>query len=597
MMAVELPTKTDLICLRDYQILLIKQLYNAWKSGCRRVLMQLPTGGGKTVIFSKVARDCLSRGKGVLVVAHRLELITQAKNKLEEASGIPCGVIKAGFPVEEHLPLQVASIQSLSRRKRYPEAGLIIIDEAHHAVSKSYTDLMEQYPNAFILGVTATPCRTDGQGFKFLFDELITGPSVSQLINNEHLSKFRIFAAASKISTKGIRKTGGDYNVSQLEAAANAITGEVVPTWRKYAEGKKTIIFCVSVDHSKAVVAEFIKEGITAEHLDGETPDEERKQALSRFRSGETTVLSNCGLFTEGFDLPSIEAVQVLRPTMSLILHLQILGRSLRPSPGKEHALIIDHTDNWIKHGLPDDPREWSLEPISLKPALFVQQCPKCFHGFRVLPHEQKSFREIVDAAGKVKSLFRATCPNCLTIFEWEQGEGLEIGGGKPIEKEQGEIAEVDVTLTPDHKKLIDEVVAIAIEKNYKPGWVYNRLIENHTAQFAKFTFGDLRYLGTKIKLDIDKAKKKVKQAQGMLDLPDCDMNKINPQFVDAIAKLNTRRQERNYQPHWIYYRLEEDCGELAREATYDDWVYLGQILGYPKTWAYGRVEYFKYKK
>lgn len=131
----------DRLELRNYQLSLIKQVYATWKSGKRRALMQLQTGGGKTIIFSHIARDCLSRGKGVLVVAHRLELITQAKNKLEEVSGIPCGVIKAGFPVEEHLPLQVASIQSLSRRKRYPEAGLIIVDEAHHAVSKSYTDL------------------------------------------------------------------------------------------------------------------------------------------------------------------------------------------------------------------------------------------------------------------------------------------------------------------------------------------------------------------------------------------------------------------------------------------------------------------------
>jgi hypothetical protein len=304
--------------------------------------------------------------------------------------------------------------------------------------------------------------------------------------------------------------------------------------------------------------------------------------------------LSNCGLFTEGLDLPAIEAVQVLRPTMSLILHLQILGRALRPSQGKEHALIIDHTDNWIKHGLPDDPRDWSLEPVSLKPALFVQQCPKCFHGFRVLPHEQKPFREIVDAAGKIKSLYRATCPNCLTGFEWEQGEGVEVGAGKPVEKEEGEIAEVDLTLTPEHKKIIDKVAAIAKEKNYKPGWVYNCITKDYTAQFSRFTFGDLRYLASKVRLDIDKAQKRIKEAQSLLDLPDIDLSKVNCQFVEVAQQLNVARVEKNYQPHWIYYRLTENHRELCAEASYNDWLYLAQILGYSKIWAHGRVQFFK---
>lgn len=224
---------------------------------------------------------------------------------------------------------------------------------------------------------------------------------------------------------------------------------------------------------------------------------------------------------------------------------------------------------------------------------MFVQQCPDCFHGFRVLPHEQKLFREVVDATGKIKPMFRATCPNCLTAFEWEQGEGLEVGGGKPIKKEQGEIAEVDITLTPEHKKLIDELVAIASEKKYKPGWVYNRLMENHTAEFSKFTFGDLRYLGGKIKINQDKALLQIKQAKNMLDLPDINIDKVSSEFIDAVSKLNDTRIQRNYQPHWLYYRLEEDHEELCAKGSYDDWLYVAEILGYPKTWAFQRFKHF----
>lgn len=572
---------------RDYQSNLIRQIYQSWKSGNRRVLAQLVTGGGKTIIFSHIARDCLSRGKGVLVVAHRLELITQAKEKLESISGIPCGVIKAGFPVEENLSVQVASVQSLIRRKRYPDAGLVVIDEAHHAVSKSYTSILEKYPDALILGVTATPCRTDGQGFKYLFDDLIIGPSCSELITQGYLSKFKIFASAAKINTKGIRKTAGDFNLGQLEEAANNIIGDVVPTWRKYAEGKRTIIFCVGVDHSKAVVGEFIKNGITAEHLDGETPDDERRDVIARFRSGETTILSNCSLFTEGFDVPNIEAIQIIRPTMSLILHLQMLGRSLRPSPGKEHALIIDHTDNWIRHGLPDEVREWSLEPISLKPALFVQQCPKCHHGFRVLPHEQKAHRHVVDSAGNLKALYQATCPNCQHIFEWEQGEGLEIGESKIIEKEQGELVEVDLTLNHEHKRIIDELIDTAIAKGFNSRWAYHRLIEQYPEKLVNFTYGDLRYLATRLKSDFDFCKRAVKIAESFQEKLLEPIGEITPKFQQVVDGLYQQAQQRKYKLSWIFYRIQEILPEFTFKPTISDWIYVAKLLDYPTNWAY----------
>lgn len=576
--------------LRDYQTTLIKQTYSSWKSGNRRVIAQLVTGGGKTIIFAHIARDCLNRGKGVLVLAHRLELITQAKNKLEAVSKIPCGVIKSGFPVEEHLSIQVASVQSLVRRKRFPDAGLVIVDEAHHAVSKTYTSILEQYPNAFILGVTATPCRTDGQGFKYLFDDLIVGPSSSWLIEQGHLSKFKVFAAASKINTKGIRKAGGDFNLGQLAEAASNVTGDVVPTWKQYAQGKKTIIFCVSVDHSKAVVAEFTKNGIAAEHLDGTTPDDDRRDAVARFESGQTTVLSNCALFSEGFDCPNIEVIQILRPTLSVILHLQMLGRALRPSLGKEHALIIDHTDNWLRHGLPDEQREWSLEPISLKPGRFIQKCPQCNHGFRVLPHEHKIHRRVLDAKGNLKALYKTTCPNCLFSFEWEQGEAQEIGDSKIIHKEQGELIEVDLTVRTENQQLIDRLIDTAIKSGFQIKWVYHKLIEEYPQKVANFTYGEIRYLSTKLNTEFDfrKVTDYAKSFQEKLAQP---VGEVTAKFKETVDELHSTATSRKYKLSWIFYRIREmiDEGKLDLNLTVADWLYLAKLLHYPDNWAYAQ--------
>jgi superfamily II DNA or RNA helicase len=497
MLELQTAFQSDSYKLRDYQEALLQKIFDSWARGNRRVLAQLPTGAGKTIVFSAIAREFLKQGLGVLVLAHREELILQAGEKLEALSGLPVGYIKAGMPVNADYDVQVASVQSLIRRKRFPESGLVIVDEAHHAVAKSYKDILDQYPQAYILGVTATPCRTDGQGFKWLFDDLITGPSPEWLISSGYLSPFRLYGASSLIDTKGVKKTAGDFNQGQLEDAAMKVVGDVVPAWRKHAEGKRTIVFAVGVDHSKAIASEFLKEGIPAEHLDGTTPNEERRAAIARFRSGETLVLSNCGLFTEGFDCPAVEAVQICRPTCSLILHLQMLGRALRPAEGKDFARIIDHTENWKNHGFPDEDRSWSLDPISLKMGRFVLQCPECEHCFKPLSHEQtKPFRHQLDNTGKLKPLYRSTCPNCLCEFEWEMGQGQPVGM-RSIDKEAGEIQELVIQVNPEHTAIVDQILQIQQQTNRKPGWVYYRLLDHE--RIKEFGLGDWRYVAAKL--------------------------------------------------------------------------------------------------
>lgn len=282
--------------LRDYQEELVQRIFAEWSAGNRRVLAQSPTGSGKTVLFSAVSRQFTQRGEGVLVLAHREELLLQAKEKLESATRQPAGLIKAGYRQNHAHPVQIASVQSLVRRKNSPSASLVIVDEAHHSTAATYREILERYPDAYVLGVSATPARSDGQGFKNQYDALVLGWSVRRLIEAGYLCPFRLFAAKRRIKVAGIKITAGDYNQRELAELVNTslTLGDLVSSWRRYAQGKKTVVFCVDVKHSKAVAEAYQQAGVRAEHLDGETPASERQLALERFRNGETTILTNC---------------------------------------------------------------------------------------------------------------------------------------------------------------------------------------------------------------------------------------------------------------------------------------------------------------
>lgn len=471
--------------LRDYQQSLIQQVFAQWHSGHRRVMLQLATGGGKTVLFSALAREFTAKGEGVLVLAHREELLTQAKEKLEAVAGVPVGIIKSGYRVNPLFPIQVASVQSLIRRENWPDAALVICDEAHHSAAHSYTRIFDYYQKSYILGVTATPTRIDGQGFKYLYDSLVLGPSTAELIKAGHLCGFKVFAAKNTIKTKGVRTTGGDFNQRQLAEAVDAslIMGDLIETWRKYALNKKTVVFAVDVKHSKQIAQAYLDAGIPAEHLDGETLTEERKAILERFRSGVTLILCNCGIISEGFDVPSIEAIQCVRPTQSLILWLQMLGRALRPAPGKDHAIIIDHTQNWLFHGLPDEEHKWSLDPISLGGNNWTVECLECSHIFQPLHHEQKPVRMKWDVAARaMKPVMQATCPNCQSLVEFQQGTGRECVGMRIIH--QDDQAEVEEVINLEANPLIvAELLRLKQQQEaqgYKPIWVYYKLVEQH---------------------------------------------------------------------------------------------------------------------
>lgn len=426
-------TTQTAIALRDYQQALIQGIYEAWKSN-PRVLAQLPTGGGKTLIFAAIANEFARRSERVLVLAHREELILQAASKLTAIANVPVGIVKAGYDLNPLFPIQVASVQSMVNRLRYFEDfSLLITDEAHHSPAATYRKIMGGYPNAYQLGVTATPIRTDGTGFDDLFDALVTGPTVGELIKAGHLSPFKLYADSNPMSTKGVKTVAGDFSSSDIAKSNDVVklSGNLIDSYRRYCHGKSCLIFAVNVNHSMAIARRYNVEGIPAIHLDGETPSEVRKEALRRFSVGEIKVISNCSLFGEGLDIPSIDAVQIARPTKSLSLWLQMVGRALRPAQGKDLAILLDHTNNWLYHGLPTRRRLWTLEG-----------CQQDEEKLERLP------------SGEV--------------------------GIKTVEVEEAiaELVEVKEDEEDDWANFYRDLVATQTARKYHPGWIYHKLAE-----------------------------------------------------------------------------------------------------------------------
>ena len=371
--------------LRPYQEKIIAGVRERMLAGVRSILIQSPTGSGKTALTAEMFKRAQSKGMASWFVVHRRELVKQSIRAFDKA-GVGAGIVAAGFPESKRYPIQIASIQTLAGRlNRIIKPTLVVWDECHHVAAGSWVKVRNACPDAFHIGLTATPQRLDGRGLKEHFSEMINGPSVQTLIAEGFLSPYKLYAP-SGVDVHGVRSRMGDFVKSELGRIVDkpSITGDVVSHYIRYAAGRRAVVFCVSIEHSKHVVERFKQVGIMAEHVDGETEASERDGAIKRFESGETMILSNVELFGEGFDLPAIEAAILLRPTQSLGLYLQQVGRALRPSPGKENAIILDHAGNCERHGMPDEDRDWSLDghDRALKKSeseVKVKVCPKCY--------------------------------------------------------------------------------------------------------------------------------------------------------------------------------------------------------------------------
>lgn len=380
-----------MIQLRPYQSRGIADIRQAFRTA-RRVLGVFPTGAGKTTIIASIVQDALAKGKRVVVMAHREELITQISDRLG-LFGIRSAVIKAGYPEDPTNRVQVASVQSLAgRMDRHVRPDLLIVDEAHHALATTYQDIFNAWPAARVLGLTATPWRLDGRGLGEVFGALVVGPTVGELIEQGHLVRARVLGSTRGIDWSAVASRAGDFDVAALEKAVerSGLDGDAVRDFARMFPFKGTAVaFCVSVAHAVMVAEAFNTAGIPAAVLTGSDKDAHRKRVIADLAAGKVRVLCSVDVVSEGTDIPTVSAVILLRPTKSLSLFLQQVGRALRPAPGKDFAWIFDHAGNSLRHGHPESDRAWTLEaeaPAKLALtatedgfSLAVRQCLSCY--------------------------------------------------------------------------------------------------------------------------------------------------------------------------------------------------------------------------
>ena len=395
--------------LRDYQSHAIDLLRDSISSGRKKPILQLATGSGKTFIGCSIVNSAVNKGKNVLWLAPRRELIYQAVESLF-SFGVRAGVIMAGERLKSMLDVQVASFDTIHSRvvrnkvMEAPKADLIIVDEAHLSTAKSRLEVLTLYPDAIIVGLTATPCRGDGRGLGEFYDDLVEGVSIGWLMDNGYLAKAKYYAAEVPDLSMVKNNKDGDYQEKALGVAMDKpdLIGEIVYNWQRIAQGSSTVVFCVNRKHARHIHGQFLEAGISSEYLDGDTPKAERKEILRRVDEGVTTVLCNVFVATYGLDIPRLQTVVMARPTKNIGLYLQMIGRALRKHSDKDNAIIIDHAGVIKENGFSDDEQFWTLD--STKSAKEIKQKKK---------EEKKEPKEIT--CGECGTVFKArrTCPQC----------------------------------------------------------------------------------------------------------------------------------------------------------------------------------------
>lgn len=414
--------------LRPYQQSLVAETYAQWDRGVQFVAMVSATGSGKSMTLTAIVAKERDRGQYVLVLAHRRELITQLsdtmgrmeiRHQVIAANKVVRFAAKQSMEnhgvnyVDPNARVMVASVQSMREAKIADLAKLgnkltVVQDEFHHATKKSKTwgGVLTPLLNAGArgLGPTATPCRADGQGLSRetdgYADVIVEGPTMRWLIDNGYLSQYKIYCPPTDLHLENVEtsKTTGDYKEKELKAeiGRSHIVGDIVSHYLKICPGKRGITFTVGVDTAEEVAEEYRKRGVPAVALSGRNADEERVQAIRDLKSGKILQIVNDSLIGEGVDIPAVEVVSFARPTQSYALYAQMFGRALRPFEGKSHAIIIDAVSNVMRHGLPDAPREWSLDRRE-----------------RRTGKSEPSTVRVCTACAAVYERFRDACPDC----------------------------------------------------------------------------------------------------------------------------------------------------------------------------------------
>lgn len=440
----------------------------AYAAGHRRLLLQAPTGAGKTVIAAQIVKGAVDKGRQVMFLAHRRELVNQSSDKLIRF-GVDHGILMRGEMPFGATDVQVVSIDTLrarcitSNKLPLPNADILIVDEAHRSLAPTYLELFDLYPNAVVLGLTATPIRSDGKGLGHVYEHMVRCPSIAELIRLGHLVQPRTFAPTIPDLT-GIKVKRGDYDPRELERAMDrrSLVGDIVSHWFRLAMDRPTIVFASSVKHSIHLRDEFMRQGVSAVHVDGETLIKDRKRVIADLKIGKVQVVCNYAVFTEGFDEPSLSCCILARPTKNLGLYLQMAGRTLRPFTDKEDCIIIDHSGNVYEHGFVTDEHDWVLEEgkaLNTTPAERQRKldeknpitCVKCCTVYT---------RQIV-------------CPNCGHRPE-KKGKFVESRSGDLMElrAEKRRTAKKKVWTTEEKAYWYGQIKGYAEENGKSEGWV-----------------------------------------------------------------------------------------------------------------------------
>lgn len=431
--------------LRPYQADLIEKARQAYRNGCKSPCIVLPCGGGKSVIMAEMAKSATAKGNQVLFLVHRRELVEQIKRTFE------------WWGVDMDL-CNVTMVQTANRHiAQIRPPKLIITDESHHSLASTYKKIYDAFPDAKRIGATATPVRLDGSGLGDVNDRLVIGVSAKWLIEHKFLAPYDYYAPEIA-DLSGIKISHGEFETGSMERILmkSAIYGDVINHYKRLADGKKAVCYCVSVAHSKAVAETFRSAGIKAVHIDGNFQHKERDRIISDFRRGEVKILCNVDLISEGFDVPDCECAILLRPTKSLTLYIQQSMRCMRYKDNKR-AVIIDHVGNYVRFGMPDADREWSLqgrkksEKNRAENDVKILQCPECFYTF--VPSENED----------------RICPHCYYLFP-KKSRNIEENQGAELKKITG--FSLDFT-TPDDCKNMRDLQEYAGRHGYKKGWIY----------------------------------------------------------------------------------------------------------------------------
>lgn len=436
--------------LREYQEKVINQVKAAYRQGSKAPCIVLPCGGGKSVIVADIAKRTTDKGNRVLFIVHRKELCDQIRNTFEKW-GVNMNLCTVGM------------VQTVCRRiENMPAPALIITDENHHSKASSYMKIYQAFPKARRVGVTATPVRLDGSGLKDVNDKLIVGVSAKWLIENHFLAPYDYYAPAL-VDLTGIKTVRGEFSAEEVEKMmiARAVFGDVINYYKQLADGKQAICYCTTIKHSLAMEQAFNDAGIDARHIDGNTPKAERDKIIEMFRDGQIDILCNVDLISEGFDVPDCECAILLRPTKSLTLYIQQSMRCMRYKPNKR-AVIIDHVGNYVRFGLPDADRKWTLEgkkkkakdeQIDKKSEILT--CPKCFQVFGKYSLDGKPVKR---------------CPFCGYAFPKTESEEIEEIRGAALQKITNFVIDYS---SPDDCGSYQELIEYGKRKGYKKGWAY----------------------------------------------------------------------------------------------------------------------------